>query len=54
MWKMVSKIIDQRIRKHVVFHDAIHGFRAKRGCGTATIEAKLLQQLATVEQSALF
>ena len=53
-WKLLSKIIDRRIRQHVTFHDAIHGFRAKRGCGTATIEAKLLQQLATVEQAALF
>jgi Reverse transcriptase (RNA-dependent DNA polymerase) len=53
-WKLISKIIDQQIRRHVEFHDTIHGFRAKRGCGTATIEAKLLQQLATIEQAALF
>ena len=54
IWKLISKIIDRRIKAHVEFHDALHGFRAKRGCGTATIEAKLLQQLATIEQSALF
>jgi hypothetical protein len=53
-WKLISRIIDRRIRQHVEFHDTIHGFRAKRGCGTATIEAKLLQQLATIEQAALF
>jgi hypothetical protein len=46
--------MDAWIKAHVTFHDFLHGFRAKRGCGTAIIEAKLLQQLAGLEQSTLF
>ena len=35
-------------------HDSLHGFRAKRRCGTGIMEAKLAQQLAFVEQAPLF
>jgi len=54
IWKVVSAIIDARIKASVEFHDALHGFRAKRGTGTAIIEAKLLQQLAAIDQVPLF
>ena len=49
-WKLLGKIIDRRINDSVQFHDALHGFRAHRGCGTAVIEAKLFQQLAKIQQ----
>jgi hypothetical protein len=32
----------------------LHGFRAKRGTGTAIFEAKLFQQLAKVAQVPIF
>ena len=53
-WKLNTSIIDVRIKLAVDFHDCLHGFRPRRGTGTACIEAKLLQQLSVVEQSPLF
>ena len=41
IWKLVTTIIDRRVKEVVPFHDALHGFRAKRGTGTGIIEAKL-------------
>ena len=41
-WKVIESIINRRIASKVEFHDALHGFRANRGTGTACIEAKLL------------
>ena len=38
----------------MALHDSLHGFREKRGCGTGIMEAKLTQQLATVEQCPLY
>jgi exonuclease III len=46
IYKLVSSIINRRLERSIQFHDAIHGFRAGRGTGTAIIEAKLLIQLA--------
>jgi len=54
IWKVVSSIIDALIKASIEFHDALHGFWAKRGKGTAIIEAKLLQQLAAINQVTLF
>jgi hypothetical protein len=54
VWKLISSIIDARIKNSVAFHDSLHGFRANRGTGTAGIEAKLLQQLAAIEQVPLY
>lgn len=54
LWKLISCIIDARIKSAVVFHDSLHGFRANRGTGTAIIEAKLIQQLAALEQVPLY
>ena len=52
-WKIIESIINRRIASKVTFHDALHGFRAKRGTGTACIEAKLLQQLSKMVQKTL-
>ena len=35
-------------------HDALHRFREGRGTGTATLEAKLLQQLAAMREEVLY
>ena len=53
-WKLCSKIIDLRVQASVQFHDSLHGFRARRGTGTAIIEAKLFQQLAMADQVAVY
>lgn len=54
VWKLVMKILDIRIQKNVAFHDVLHGFRHKRGTGTAIIEAKLAQELAAFHQEAFY
>jgi len=52
-WKVIKSIINRRIACKVTFHDALHGFRARRRTGTACIEAKLLQQLSKMVQKTL-
>jgi Reverse transcriptase (RNA-dependent DNA polymerase) len=54
VWKLLTTIMNSRIIKSVEYHDAHHGFRANRGTGTATLEAKLRMQLAMVEGKNLF
>ena len=48
MWKAVAAILHRRLTASITYHDFLHRFRAGRGTGTATLEAKLLQQLAAV------
>ena len=38
----------------VTLHNTLHGFRAGRGTGTATLEAKLVQQLVGIVHEPLF
>ena len=45
--------MDKRL-KVIDFHDNLHGFIKGRGCGTATMEAKLAQQFAYLEQQAFY
>ena len=52
-WKVIESIINWRIASKVTFHDALHGFRARRETGTACIEEKLLQQLSKMVQKTL-
>ena len=43
MWKTVAAILHRRLTASITYHDFLLGFRAGRGTGTATLEAKLLQ-----------
>ena len=45
MWKVVAAILNRQLMASITFHDFLHGFRAGRGTGTATLEAKMLQQV---------
>ena len=54
MWKVVAAILHHRLTTAVTYHDFLHGFRAGRGTGTATLEAKLLQQLAAMREEVLY
>ena len=54
MWKVVAVILNRRLTSSITFHDILHGFRAGRGTGTATLEAKLLQQLAAMREEVLY
>ena len=54
MWKVVAAILHHWITASINFHDFLHGFRAVHGTGTATLEAKLLQQLAAMREEVLY
>ena len=48
MWKVLAAILHHRLTTAVTYHDVLHSFWAGRGIGIATLEAKLLQQLAAM------
>ena len=48
MWKVVAAILNCRITAYITYHDFLHGFWAGCGTVTATLEVKLLYQLAAL------
>ena len=52
-WKLISAIIDGRLKNGVTFQDEIHGFRQSRGTGTAVLCNKLQCQKAHLQGDAL-
>ena len=48
VWKLVATIINLRLAASISYHDLLHGFWAGRGIGTATLEDKLIHQLASM------
>ena len=54
LWKVVAVILHRRLTAGIKFHDALHGFREGRGTATATLEAKLLQQLSAMREEVLY
>ena len=53
-WKVMAVILHRRLTTVIKFHDALHRFREGRGTGMATLEAKLLQQLAAMREEVLY
>jgi len=53
-WKIIKAIIESRVKAAVKFHDCLHGCIFGCGTGTATIESKLVQQLAGADFAPLF
>ena len=53
-WKVMAAILHRRLTTATTYYDALHGFRAGRGTGTATLEAKLFQQLADMREEVLY
>ena len=53
IWKLLTLILHQRLTT-IKLHDVLHGFREGRGTGTATLEVKLLQQLAAMREEVLY
>jgi hypothetical protein len=39
IWKLITSIIDARLKGSIDFHDSLHGFRTGRGTGTAIISS---------------
>ena len=54
MWKVVAAILNRRFIASITYHDFHHGFRAGRRTGNATLEAKLLHQLAALREEVLY
>ena len=54
VWKLLASVMNRRFQTSIEFHDALHGCISQRGTGTASIEAKLLQQWATLKQVPLY
>ena len=54
MWKVVAAILHRRLTTAITYHDFLHGFRAGCGTGTATLDAKLIQQLAAMREEVLY
>ena len=47
-WKLMTVILHRRLTTGILLQDVLHGFREGRCTGTATLEAKLVQQLAAM------
>ena len=47
-------ILNRRFTASITYHDFLHGLWAGRGTGTATLEAKLLQELAVLRKEVLY
>ena len=54
MWKLLALILSRRLKASITFHNFLHVFWAGRSTGTATLEAKLLQQLAALREEVLY
>ena len=53
-WKLMTVILHRRLTTGIQLHNVLHGFREGCGTGTATLEAKLLQQLAAMREEVLY
>ena len=53
-WNICATVVNFWLRRGVVLHNALHGFRGGRRTGTATLEDKLSQQLAGLAHEPLF
>ena len=54
IWKVVAAILNRWLATSITYHDFLHRFRAGCGTGTATLKAKLLQQLAAMREEVLY
>ena len=54
VWKICVSIVKNRLRITIILHDALHGFRRRRGIETASMEKKLEQKLAGIVHEPLF
>ena len=54
LWKVVEAPIDTRLHASLQFHYVLHGFWARRGTGTAIMELKIPQELASLDREPLF
>ena len=53
LWKSIYGIINLQISHSIQLYDALHGFCAGRGMGTATLEENLLKQIIAMRETFL-
>ena len=46
-------LLNFRLTASITYHNPLHGFWVGRGTGTATLEVKLLQQVAALREAVL-
>ena len=51
IWKAVTVIPNRRFTSAITYHNSLHGFRAGCGTGNATLEVKLIQQVAALREA---
>ena len=54
MWKVVIVILGRRFTAYIAFHDVFSGFWAGYGMDTASLKAKLPQQLAAMMEEIFY
>ena len=54
MWKVVAAILNRQLTASITSRYLLHRFRLGRSTGTATLKAKLLQQLAALREEVLY
>ena len=54
LWKVISIIIDRRLAESIELYDVLHMFRVWRGTFTATLEAKILQEIMGMRKEVLY
>ena len=54
LWKVCSVVVNCWLKSSVVLHDALHGFRERRGAGTSNLEANLAHHLVGLAHKTLF
>ena len=50
----MAEILNLRLTASITFHEFLHRFRAGRVIGTATLEAKMIQQLAAFRREVMY
>ena len=53
IWKAVAMILNLCFINAITYHNLLHGFWAGRGMGTATLDIKLLHQVAALREEVL-
>ena len=53
-WNVVAAILNRQLTASITYPNFLHGFWACRGTGTATFEAKLIQQIVALRGEVMY
>ena len=54
VWKVAEMILNSQLTASITLYNILHGLQSGHGTGTATLKAKLLQQLSTMREEVLY